>query len=93
MWAPSEEKLFATGPAEAAEPVALCDKTDIQLMGTVQRRFHPVYTASVRLLGQIRQPYLVEGRHTFHCSDPSADWRSRTSLAGGGAAVDMGYHH
>ncbi|GGU41484.1 Gfo/Idh/MocA family protein [Streptomyces violascens] len=87
-----KEKPFATGPAEAAELAALCDKTGIELMVTVQRRFHPIYTAAVQLLEQIGQPYLVEGRYTFHCPDPAAGWRGRTSLAGGGALMDMGYH-
>ncbi|WP_326812343.1 Gfo/Idh/MocA family oxidoreductase [Streptomyces scopuliridis] len=87
-----KEKPFATGPAEAAELVALCDKASIELMVTVQRRFHPVYTAAVQLLEQIGQPYLVEGRYTFHCPDPAAGWRGRASLAGGGALMDMGYH-
>ncbi|MER7695689.1 Gfo/Idh/MocA family oxidoreductase [Streptomyces sp. NPDC096095] len=87
-----KEKPFATGPAEAAELVALCDKSGIELMVTVQRRFHPVYTAAVQLLEQIGRPYLVEGRYTFHCADPAAGWRGRASLAGGGALMDMGCH-
>ncbi|MEV4976868.1 Gfo/Idh/MocA family protein [Streptomyces scopuliridis] len=87
-----KEKPFATSPSEAAELVALCDESGIELMVTVQRRFHPVYTAAVQLLEQIGQPYLVEGRYTFHCPDPAAGWRGRASLAGGGALMDMGYH-
>ena len=87
-----KEKPFAISPAEAAELVALCDKTGIELMVTVQRRFHPVYAAAVQLFEQIGQPYLVEGRYTFPCPDPAAGWRSRASLAGGGALMDMGYH-
>lgn len=87
-----KEKPFATGPAEAAALVTLCDKAGIKLMVTVQRRFHPVYTAAVQLLEQIGQPYLVEGRYTFHCPDPAAGWRGRACLAGGGALMDMGYH-
>ncbi|KOU53630.1 Gfo/Idh/MocA family protein [Streptomyces sp. WM6378] len=87
-----KEKPFATSPAEAAELVAQCDKSGIELMVTVQRRFHPLYTAAVQLLEQIGQPYLVEGRYTFHCPDPAAGWRGQASLAGGGALMDMGYH-
>ncbi|MEU8739026.1 Gfo/Idh/MocA family protein [Streptomyces halstedii] len=87
-----KEKPFATGPAEAAALVGLCDKAGIELMITVQRRFHPVYAAAVQLLEQIGQPYLVEGRYTFHCPDPAAGWRDRARLAGGGALMDMGYH-
>ncbi|MFC5905050.1 Gfo/Idh/MocA family protein [Streptomyces zhihengii] len=68
-----KEKPFATGPAEAAELVALCDKAGIELMVTVQRRFHPVYNAAVQLLEQIGRPYLVEGRYTFHCGFAATD--------------------
>ncbi|GAA2127579.1 Gfo/Idh/MocA family oxidoreductase [Streptomyces synnematoformans] len=87
-----KEKPFATNPAEAAELAAACAKADIVLMVTVQRRFHPIYTAALQLLEQIGTPYLVEGRYTFRCPDPSAGWRGQRTLAGGGALMDMGYH-
>ncbi|MGW1199153.1 Gfo/Idh/MocA family protein [Streptomyces sp. NPDC002536] len=87
-----KEKPFATDPHEAAQLAAQCDKAGIELMVTVQRRFHPVYAAAFALLGQIGDPYLVEGRYTFHCPDPAAGWRGRASLAGGGCLADMGYH-
>ncbi|MFF3503470.1 Gfo/Idh/MocA family protein [Streptomyces sp. NPDC003247] len=87
-----KEKPFATDPHEAAEPAALCDRAGIELMVTVQRRFHPVYTAALQLLERIGAPYLVEGRYTFHCPDPAAGWRGRAKLAGGGCLADMGYH-
>ncbi|AJC62065.1 Gfo/Idh/MocA family oxidoreductase [Streptomyces sp. 769] len=87
-----KEKPFATDPHEAGELAALCEKTGIELMVTVQRRFHPVYAAALQLLDQIGPPYLVEGRYTFHCPDPAAGWRGRAKLAGGGCLADMGYH-
>ncbi|GAA2512177.1 Gfo/Idh/MocA family oxidoreductase [Streptomyces thermolineatus] len=87
-----KEKPFATGPEEAAELVELCARTGIELMVTVQRRFHPIYTAALQLLEQIGTPYLVEGRYTFHCPDPAAGWRGQAKLAGGGCLADMGYH-
>ncbi|MEV6778105.1 Gfo/Idh/MocA family protein [Streptomyces syringium] len=87
-----KEKPFATDPHEAAELAALCGKAGIELMVTVQRRFHPVYAAALQLLERIGSPYLVEGRYTFHCPDPSAGWRGRAKLAGGGCLADMGYH-
>ncbi|MEU1375526.1 Gfo/Idh/MocA family oxidoreductase [Streptomyces triculaminicus] len=87
-----KEKPFATDPHEAADLAALCDKAGIELMVTVQRRFHPVYPAALGLLDQIGPPYLVEGRYTFHCPDPAAGWRGRAKLAGGGCLADMGYH-
>ncbi|WP_116210026.1 Gfo/Idh/MocA family protein [Streptomyces olivoreticuli] len=87
-----KEKPFATDPHEAAELAALCDKTGIELMVTVQRRFHPLYAVALQLLEQIGTPYLVEGRYTFHCPDPSTGWRGRAKLAGGGCLADMGYH-
>ncbi|MFE0686098.1 Gfo/Idh/MocA family protein [Streptomyces sp. NPDC058961] len=87
-----KEKPFATHPAEGAELAGLCATAGIELMVTVQRRFHPIYTAALQLLEQIGPPYLVEGRYTFHCADPAAGWRGSAKLAGGGALVDMGYH-
>ncbi|MCF3103182.1 Gfo/Idh/MocA family oxidoreductase [Streptomyces roseoverticillatus] len=87
-----KEKPFATDPHEAAELATLCDKACIELMVTVQRRFHPVYPAALGLLEQIGAPYLVEGRYTFRCPDPAAGWRGRAKLAGGGCLADMGYH-
>lgn len=87
-----KEKPFATDPHEAAALAALCAKTGIELMVTVQRRFHPLYPAAAELLDQIGPAYLVEGRYTFHCSDPAAGWRGRSKLAGGGCLADMGYH-
>ncbi|MEV4500864.1 Gfo/Idh/MocA family protein [Streptomyces klenkii] len=87
-----KEKPFATDPHEAAELAALCDKAGIELMVTVQRRFHPVYPAALALLDRIGTPYLVEGRYTFHRPDPAAGWRGRAKLAGGGCLADMGYH-
>ncbi|MFF2921280.1 Gfo/Idh/MocA family protein [Streptomyces celluloflavus] len=87
-----KEKPFATDPHEAAELAALCAKTGIELMVTVQRRLHPLYAAAPGLLAQIGTPYLIEGRYTFHCPDPAAGWRGRADLAGGGCLADMGYH-
>ncbi|MFI1800573.1 Gfo/Idh/MocA family protein [Streptomyces sp. NPDC020379] len=87
-----KEKPFAIDPHEADELAALCVKSGIELMVTVQRRFHPVYPAALGLLEQIGAPYLVEGRYTFHCPDPTAGWRGRAQLAGGGCLADMGYH-
>ncbi|GGP45692.1 Gfo/Idh/MocA family protein [Streptomyces abikoensis] len=87
-----KEKPFATDPHEAADLAMLCEKAEIELMVTVQRRFHPVYAGALALLERIGDPYLVEGRYTFHCPDPAAGWRGRAELAGGGALADMGYH-
>lgn len=87
-----KEKPFATNPTEAAALVSLCDTAAIELMVTLQRRFHPIYTAALHMLEQIGEPYLVEGRYTFHCPDPAAGWRGQAALAGGGVLMDMGYH-
>ncbi|SFD73155.1 Gfo/Idh/MocA family protein [Streptomyces aidingensis] len=87
-----KEKPFATDPAEAADLAVLCRTTGIELMVTVQRRFHPVYRAARQMLEHVGDPYLLEGRYTFRCPDPSAGWRGQAGLAGGGCLIDMGYH-
>ncbi|WP_407547787.1 Gfo/Idh/MocA family oxidoreductase [Streptomyces sp. Pv4-95] len=87
-----KEKPLATTPEEARELAKTCQSLGVELMVTVQRRFNPVYLAALQLLEQIGDPFLVEGRYTFHCTDPAAGWRGQTALAGGGALMDMGYH-
>ncbi|MEU6261733.1 Gfo/Idh/MocA family protein [Saccharopolyspora shandongensis] len=87
-----KEKPFATNPTEAAELAALCASSGIELMVTLQRRFHPVYLAVAGMLDRIGSPYLLDARYTFHCPDPGAGWRGQAKLAGGGCLADMGYH-
>lgn len=87
-----KEKPFATTMQEARELAEICDRADVRLMVTLQRRFNPIYTSFVQLADQIGTPFVVDAQYTLHISDPSEGWRGRTAKAGGGCIIDMGYH-
>ncbi|SFB59130.1 Predicted dehydrogenase [Amycolatopsis marina] len=87
-----KEKPFATTLDEAQDLVARCEQAGIQLMVTLQRRFNPIYTSFTQLADQIGTPFVVDAAYTLHIPDPSDGWRGRTTEAGGGCIIDMGYH-
>jgi predicted dehydrogenase len=86
-----KEKPFATNMQEARELVDLCERTGIQLMVTLQRRFNPIYTSFTQLADQVGTPFVVDAQYTLHTADPSEGWRGKTAEAGG-CVIDMGYH-
>jgi predicted dehydrogenase len=87
-----KEKPFATTMQEAQELVGICERSGIQLMVTLQRRFNPIYTSFTQLADQIGTPFVVDAQYTLHIADPSEGWRGKTAKAGGGCVIDMGYH-
>ncbi|MFK4102909.1 Gfo/Idh/MocA family protein [Streptomyces sp. NPDC019531] len=87
-----KEKPFATTMQEARELVDICQRTGVQLMVTLQRRFNPIYTSFTQLADQVGEPFMVDAQYTLHIDDPSDGWRGRTAEAGGGCIIDMGYH-
>ncbi|WP_433228776.1 Gfo/Idh/MocA family protein [Actinomadura formosensis] len=87
-----KEKPFATTLEEARDLAEICDRTGIQLMVTLQRRFNPIYTSFIQLADQIGVPFVVDAQYTLHVQDPSNGWRGRSAQAGGGCIIDMGYH-
>lgn len=72
--------------------VDICERSGIQLMVTLQRRFNPIYTSFTQLADQIGTPFVVDAQYTLHIDDPSEDWRGLMAKAGGGCVIDMGYH-
>lgn len=87
-----KEKPFATTLREARELTEICERTGIQLMVTLQRRFNPIYASFTQLADQIGTPFVIDAQYTLHIDDPSEGWRGRSSEAGGGCVIDMGYH-
>lgn len=87
-----KEKPFATSLPEAKELTALCQRSDIELMVTLQRRFNPIYTSFSQLADQIGTPFVIDAAYTLHVDDPSDGWRGQHAVAGGGCVIDMGYH-
>ena len=62
------------------------------MMVTLQRRFNPVYIAFTQLVGYIGDIYNIDARYTLNINRLDEGWRSKKSIAGGGALLDMGYH-
>ncbi|MDT5031565.1 MAG: hypothetical protein QOC94_1736 [Actinoplanes sp.] len=87
-----KEKPFATSMDEARALIQVCDRNDVRLMVTLQRRFNPIYTSFLQLADQIGTPFVVDAQYTLHITDPSEGWRGATVTAGGGCVIDMGYH-
>jgi predicted dehydrogenase len=86
-----KEKPFATNLAEARDLAALCARSGIELMVTMQRRFNPIYSTFHQLYDQIGRPFLVDAAYTL-AVNPAEGWRGQLRLAGGGCIIDMGYH-
>ncbi|MCR6484024.1 Gfo/Idh/MocA family oxidoreductase [Amycolatopsis sp. OK19-0408] len=87
-----KEKPFATSLTEAQALTALCERSEVELMVTLQRRFNPIYTSFTQLADQIGTPIVVDAAYTLHVDDPSDGWRGQNEVAGGGCIIDMGYH-
>ncbi|GAA1683392.1 Gfo/Idh/MocA family oxidoreductase [Glycomyces endophyticus] len=87
-----KEKPFATSLEDARDLAALCERSGIELMVTLQRRFNPIYTSFTQLADQIGTPFVIDAQYTLHIDDPSDGWRGRVAQAGGGCVIDMGYH-
>lgn len=87
-----KEKPFARNLEEAFYFKELCDKNEIQLTTTLQRRFNPIYTTFFQLRDQIGQPFFVDAKYTLFVEDPHKGWRGSKDKAGGGCIIDMGYH-
>lgn len=87
-----KEKPFATSMDEAQTLVEICEKSGIQLMVTLQRRFNPIYTSFIQLADQVGTTFVVDAHYTLHTPDPSEGWRGDAIKAGGGCIIDMGYH-
>lgn len=87
-----KEKPFARNLDEAFYFKRLCSANGIQLMTTLQRRFHPIYTSFFQLKNQIGNPFFVEIRYTLFIDQPNGGWRGTREKAGGGCIIDMGYH-
>ncbi|WP_050385850.1 Gfo/Idh/MocA family protein [Bradyrhizobium pachyrhizi] len=87
-----KEKPFAVSLAEACEIHAIVQDAGIQLAVTLVRRYHPIYLSFRQLCHRIGNIHSVEGRYTLNIARLDEGWRSKRAIAGGGAALDMGYH-
>ncbi|MBI5913186.1 Gfo/Idh/MocA family oxidoreductase [Candidatus Azambacteria bacterium] len=87
-----KEKPFAISFEQGKEIKKLAEKTETQIMITLQRRFNPIYSTFFQLIDKIGEPFFIESKYTFYTDSPHEGWRGRKDLAGGGCLIDMGYH-
>jgi len=87
-----KEKPFATTLEEGKAIHAIAAETNIKLMITLQRRFHPIYQAFQQLRTKIGRVFHFDARYTLNIHDMENGWRAKKNEAGGGCLIDMGYH-
>lgn len=87
-----KEKPFAMNLKEAIYLKGLVEKSGIQVMMTLQRRFNPIFSTFFQLKDQIGTPFFVEGKYSLFIKWPHKGWRGKRRKAGGGCILDMGYH-
>lgn len=87
-----KEKPFARSLAEARRIQRIAERSGIQVMTALQRRFNPIYTTFFQLIDGIGRPFYLDIRYTIFTNSPHAGWRGRRERAGGGCIIDMGYH-
>lgn len=87
-----KEKPFATTLDEAKAIHAVASQTNIKLMITLQRRFHPIFQAFEQLRTKIGRVFHFDARYTLNVHDLEKGWRAKKNEAGGGCLIDMGYH-
>ena len=90
-----KEKPIGISLPEASDICAMYDATRTRLQVCVQRRFSPLYSTCKNLLRRIGNVYSVYAESTLNLSNldsTTLGWRADRKLAGGGAALDLGYH-
>ncbi len=90
-----KEKPLAMTYAEAEEIINLYQSHKTYLQICVQRRFSRLYETTQHLLNEIGNIYSIYAEYTLDLRDlhpQSQGWRADKKLAGGGAALDLGYH-
>lgn len=86
-----KEKPFALSNTEAREIVELYRENDTYLQICVQRRFSRLYETVDALARKIGEIYSLHAEYTLNLREVTG-WRADKSVAGGAAALDMGYH-
>lgn len=88
-----KEKPFALNTKEAEELFALSKTNKVSIQVTLQRRYNPIFKTFCQLVRRIGDVHSVEARYTLNIDNLGEGWRSKRSVAGGGALIDMGYHY
>jgi len=87
-----KELPLARNLAEGMEMVRLAEQANIKLAVGTQRRFADGYRLTAEALGRVGEIFLVRSEYLFNWG-PQLDWRGDASSAGGGALLELGYHH
>jgi predicted dehydrogenase len=90
-----KEKPLAMTYEEATRIVELYQTHKTYLQICVQRRFSHLYETTQSLLNEIGTIYSLYAEYTLDLktlSSQSQGWRADKKIAGGGAALDLGYH-
>lgn len=90
-----KEKPLAMTYQEAEDIINLYHSHKTYLQICVQRRFSHLYETTQALLNEIGNIYSLYAEYTLDLKDlhpESQGWRADKSVAGGGAALDLGYH-
>lgn len=87
-----KEKPFATSLLEANAMESVLQKSGVEMMIAVQRRFDKHYQIFERLLKQVGKISHIRGSYTLNIDRLDDGWRASQQHAGGGVLSDMGYH-
>lgn len=90
-----KEKPLSMTYEEAKKIVELYQAHKTYLQICVQRRFSHLYETTQSLLNEIGVIYSLYAEYTLDLktlSPESQGWRADRNIAGGGAALDLGYH-
>jgi predicted dehydrogenase len=87
-----KEKPLALNIKEAIAIRDLVQKSRVELMVTLQRRFNPIFSTFIQLMKHIGQHFYVEAKYSMFVENPADGWRGEKKRAGGGCIIDMGYH-
>ena len=87
-----KEKPLALNLEEAKLFHEISLNSKIEIMTTLQRRFHPAYRTFHVWLSMIGDVEEIDMHYTLGLSKPNSGWRGNATLAGGGCLIDMGYH-
>lgn len=87
-----KEKPLACNVLEGTLLVEKSNETNKSILTLTQRRAHPAYLCGKDKLEELGDIFLIKGEYTFNGGPYDYGWRGIKEMAGGGAALDMGYH-
>lgn len=87
-----KEKPAAMTRKDLIELCQTSKKHGSYLMVNAQRRLMDHYQEAKKMLNQLGDIFLIEGKYSIFVPNPEEGWRGKAEIAGGGCIIDMGYH-